>query len=144
MSVRSFGGQAPLALICLIAVTLGLPTRDPGKKVRRSGRFNEFLRSMDWLGGLFSAICITTGLGAISLGGDRLPWSHPLIAVAIALCVMSAFAFVLAEQHFARNPLIPPKLVTHNGIGAMCVIQILLCAARFGVSEMVTFMTRIL
>ena len=143
MSIRSFGGQAPLALICLTAVTLGLPTQDPAKKTRGSGRFNEFLRSMDWLGGLFSAICITTGLGTIGLGGEKLPWSHPLIISAIAACVMSAFFFVLTEQRFAKHPLIPPKLVTHNGIGAMCVIQILLCAARFGVSERVTFLTKI-
>ena len=143
MSVRSFGGQAPLALICLTAVTLGLTPRDPAKKTRGSDRFIEFLRTMDWLGGLFSAICITTGLGAASLGGERLPWSHPLIRIAGAVCLLSAILFVLTERHFARIPLIPPKLVTHNGIGAICVIQILLCAARFGVGEIVKFLPKI-
>lgn len=140
--VRSFGGQAPLALMCLTAVILRLPpgsSRDPTKKTRGSGRINGFLRSMDWLGVMFSAMCITTGLGAISLGGEKVPWSHPLIILAITVCVISAIVFVLTERYCATNPLIPPKIVTHNGIGAMCIVQILLCAARFGVGEQSTF-----
>lgn len=144
--VRSFGGQAPLALICLTAVTLKLeadPPRGPGEKVRGSGRFKALLRTMDWLGAILSALCITSGLGAISLGGKKLPWSHPIIILAITVCVMSAAFFVLTERYYARKPLIPPKLITHNGIGAMCVIQILLCAARFGVGELSTFLTKI-
>lgn len=137
ISARSFGGQAPLALICLTAVILRLPPgppRVPAKKTPGSGRINGFLRSMDWLGAIFFAICITTGLGAIGLG-EKLPWSHPLIILAITVCVVPAVLFVLTERYCATNPLIPPKLVTHNGIGAMCVVQIHLCAARFGVGE---------
>ena len=56
---------------------------------------------------------------------------------------MSAASFVLTERYYAKNPLIPPNLIRHNGIGALCVIQILLCAARFGVSESVTILTKI-
>lgn len=139
----SFGGQAPLALICLTAVTLKLkadPPRDAAEKTRGSGRFKALLRTMDWLGAIFSALCITIGLGTISLGGKKLPWSHPIIIVAITVCVLSATFFVLTERYYARKPLIPPKLITQNGIGAICVIQILLCAARFGVGETVRFL----
>lgn len=131
----SFGGQAPLALVCLTAVTLLFkpdPPRDLLKKARGSDRFKTLLRSIDWLGAIFSAICITTGLGVIALGGKSLPWSHPFVILAITVSVMSAASFVLTERYYAKTPLIPPNLIRHNGIRALCVIQILLCAARFG------------
>ena len=134
--VRSFGGQAPLALICLTAVALKFAPDslgDPPEKSRGFGRFKALLRTTDWLGVMLSAMCITTGLGAISMGGKKLPWSHPFVILALIVCVFSAGLFVLTERYWARKPLIPPEIVTHNGIGAMCVVQVLLCAARFGV-----------
>ena len=140
---RSFGGQAPLALVCLTAVTLKLKPDSPVSKARGSGRLKALLRNLDWLGAILSALCITTGLGAISLGGQKLPWSHPLIILALIVCLISAALFMLTERYHAKFPLLPPKLITHNGIGLICVIQILLCAARFGVGGMVTLPTKV-
>ena len=140
---RSFGGQAPLALVCLIAVTLKLTPESPVNKTQGSGRFKALLRNMDWLGAILSAIGITTGLGAISLGGRKLPWSHPLIILALTGCLISAAFFMLTERYHARFPLLPPKLIKHNGIGLICVIQVLLCAARFGVGGMSTLLMKV-
>ena len=142
-TLRSFGAQAPLALVCLTAVILKLTPDSPVNKTRDSGRFKALLRNMDWLGAILSAICITTGLGAISLGGQKLPWSHPIIILALTVCLISAAFFMLTERCYAKFPLIPPKLITHNGIGGICVIQILLCAARFGVGGIFTFVTKV-
>ena len=141
--LRSFGGQAPLALICLIAVALKLRPDSPVNKTPGCSRFRALLRNMDWLGAISSAVCITTGLGAISLGGQKLPWSHPFIIVALTMCLISAAFFIITEQYHARYPLLPPRLIAHNGIGFICVIQILLCAARFGVGGMIILLTKV-
>ena len=138
MSFRSFVAQAPLALICLAFVAFmldGRPSQVPGKDLKsNSSQLRRWLREIDWLGAFLSALCITTGLGAMSLGGAQLPWSHPLIILAIVVCVTTAGLFAITEKCWAHKPLIPPDLVTQNGIGGICVVQMLLCIARFGVS----------
>lgn len=110
------------------------PTQNPAKDASsNTSPFRRLLREIDWLGAIFSALCITTELGAMSLGGAQLPWSHPIVIFAIVVCVATAGLFVITEKYWAQKPLIPPKLVTHNGVGAICLVQMLLCAARFGV-----------
>ena len=134
---RSFGGQAPLALICLSAVASMFKHNPPHNSAKdprsNTSRLRHFLREIDWLGAFFSALCITTGLAAMNLGGAQLPWSHPIVILAVLTCFTTAGLFVIAEKYWAQKPLIPPKLVMSNGIGGICLIQLLLCMARFGV-----------
>lgn len=143
---RSFGGQAPVALLGLLAVIFKFapdPTHDTFKEDRDSSNFRRILNDVDWLGAVLSALAITTGLGVISVAGTKLPWFHPVVILAAMVCFMSAVSFVLVETYGGRRPLIPPKLLSCNGIGAFCVVQILLNASRFGVSSMMLFMRRI-
>ena len=137
---RSFGGQAPVALLGLLAVIFKFapdPIQDTGKEDRRLGSFQRFLNDVDWLGAVLSAISVTTGLGVISVVGTKLPWYHPVVMLAAVVCFMSAVAFVLVETYGRRSRLIPPNLIFYNGIGAICVVQVLLNASRFGVSSMI-------
>lgn len=136
---RSFGGQAPVALFGLLAVIFKFspdPPQDTAKEDRDSSNLKLFLNDVDWLGAILSALAITTGLGAISVGGTKLPWSHPIVILAAVICFLSAVSFVLVEMYGGRRRLIPPKVISYNGIGAICVVQVLLNASRFGVSSM--------
>lgn len=140
---RSFSGQAPVALLGLLAVIFKFapyPPQDTAKEDGHSGnlqKVQKVLNDVDWLGAILSALAITTGLGVISVGGTKLLWYHPVVVLAAMICFMSALSFVLVEMYGGRKPLIPPKLISYNGIGAICVVQVLLNASRFGVSSMI-------
>jgi hypothetical protein len=95
------------------------------------------LRDIDWLGAVFFGTSITTGLAVTNLGGKTLAWSDPIIVTVAVGCMLSVAALVFVEVDWAKKPLIPPKLLQTNGIGAMCLVQVLLCGARVGVSLMI-------
>ena len=137
-SVRSFTCQAPLALVCLAFMSFNL-TADHQKTLKTengdSGQVVVPCREVDWFGAVFSAIGLVFGLAALSMGGRKLPWSHPLVLLAITGCIIFMAAFAITELFWARSPLISPKVIARNEIGVLCVIQILLCTARFGVSN---------
>ena len=94
----------------------------------------DIFRDFDWLGGLFFAAAIISGLTILTSVGRTLPLESPLTILAITSCVTSTITFAATENWIARNPLVPPRLIMTNGIGALCLIQILVLAARFGVS----------
>lgn len=137
-SVRSFTCQAPLALFCLTIVILKLSAGQEKKsktKDQESGQDTKLSRGIDWSGAIFSAIGLGFGIAALSMGGKKLPWSHPLVMLTITGCIIFMVAFAITELFWARSPLISPKIIATNGIGVLGLIQILLCAARYGVSN---------
>lgn len=53
---------------------------------------------------------------ALNLGGNDLPWSHPIIPVLFTLFVCGLTAFVIYEVNVASKPLVPMRLLTQGEI----------------------------
>jgi energy-converting hydrogenase Eha subunit C len=68
----------------------------------------------------------------LQLAGE-LSWRHPLTKVISASLLLSSLVFVLNERYWTDDPLISPLLMRTNRLGVICVAQIFIMFAQFGV-----------
>ncbi|HWS50740.1 MAG TPA: MDR family MFS transporter [Microbacterium sp.] len=107
-----------VAAIVMAARFLKLPKHDV--KVR-----------LDVGGILTMAVAVTSIILVTSWGGTEYDWDSPTIIVLIALAVVSAAAFVLAEYR-AAEPIIPLKLFKSRNFVLATVAGLIIGIAMFG------------
>lgn len=137
---RPFLGQVPLVLLCLSMAAWKLPSirrsedHSESRPVGDNYKIPETPRpKLDCLGlGLFSIAVSSLILVCQSMQEQYLSLS--LTWIVVTVLIISSVSFILQEIFFAKNPLIPMRLLTTNGIGATFLLQILAMAAMFGVS----------
>ena len=125
----SFIGQGPIILIAICLVALKLPST--GARGPAKGQPSR-IRRIDFVGAFMLAITIVTLLGALSLGGQNLPWSHPVIISLAAGSFILGASFVTYEVKYALEPIFPPTLVIQRDVATPYAIYALQTAAQLG------------
>ncbi|PVH71942.1 MFS general substrate transporter [Cadophora sp. DSE1049] len=138
----SFIGQGPIITLAIFLIALRLPSHtsppvDPPTQTKphsqsQSQRQPSKLHRVDFIGALLLALTIVSLLGALSLGGQDFPWSHPIvIGLGIASVVLGAL-FVLFEVYGALEPVFPPSLIVKRDVATAYGIITLQAAAQLG------------
>ena len=91
------------------------------------------LGRIDFLGSITLALAITGFLLVVELGGQQLPWTHPLLWIIFAAAAVSGIAFALIEAFVAPEPVFPLRLFIHRDIVTTYFVAALQIAAQFGV-----------
>ncbi|KAF2683010.1 MFS general substrate transporter [Lentithecium fluviatile CBS 122367] len=126
----SFLGQAPLAGVAIILIAITLPahtTQEPIDELKKSN-----LARIDVLGATFMVLTILSFLFPLEIGGDRLPWSHPVVLGLLGGACLFGALFVVTEARFAKEPIIPLILFRHKDVVLSLVIMICQTAAQVG------------
>ncbi|KAL8787430.1 MAG: hypothetical protein Q9213_002207 [Squamulea squamosa] len=140
----SFYIQCPLTVTAIILVAWKLDGRsnhtttaaadDETKTAKRK------LHRIDFLGSISLALAIVGFLLAkfeirsvLDLGGQKLPWDHPLIWIIFAAAGVCSLVFTLVEAFVAREPIFPLRLIVHRDIISAYLVTALLGTAQFGV-----------
>lgn len=126
----SFIGQGPIILLAIILVALKLPSSSPPAPAK--GEPSK-LRRIDFAGAFMLAITIVSLLGALSLGGQNLPWSHPIVISLSAGSLFLGAIFVTYEVKHALEPIFPPTLVVQRDVATPYAIMALQTAAQLAV-----------
>ncbi|KZF26756.1 putative transporter [Xylona heveae TC161] len=141
----AFLAQAPIALLCLVLAKYTLPSGPAQSHNEHSCRSSKRAKwkDVDFLGVITFVISMVSFLLFLDLGGQKLPWSHPVVIALIAACSVCSLAFVLIEKFWAVKPLIPLWLIRENGVGISCLVQILVFWGRLAtLSHLATFYIR--
>lgn len=126
----SFIGQGPIILLAILLVALKLPSwRPPAPAKGKPSR----LRRVDFVGAFILATAIISQLGALSLGGQNLPWSHPFVVSLAAASILLGFLFVGYELKLAFEPIFPPSLVVQRDVATAYALILLQLSAQLGV-----------
>ncbi|TDZ58615.1 putative transporter [Colletotrichum trifolii] len=105
-----FGIQVPPLVICCIIAVIAVP-HDLGLTGKRE-TFMEALRAFDFKGSILLTTAITFFVLGLNLGGNVLPWSHPLVVASLAIFAVSFPVFLYVES-LATRPIMPLHLVRH-------------------------------
>jgi hypothetical protein len=70
----------------------------------------------------------------LEIGGQKIPWSHPNIFILFAIGTLLLGLFVLAETHWAREPVFPLRLLRSRQALLGYLIVGCILAAQGGVS----------
>ena len=125
----SFVGQGPLILLAIFLVALKLPSHFSAEPPQPKGHPSK-LRRIDFIGAFILATTIVSFLGALSLGGQNLPWGHPLVLGLAIGSVVVGIIFVLWEVKYAFEPIFPPSLVILRDVATPYAIMSLQTAAQ--------------
>ena len=63
--------------------------------------------------------------------------------VLVAVLIVSSILFLVQEILVAQDPLIPLKVMAKDGIGFVCLMQVLLMLSLFAVSQSQCFFIRV-
>ncbi|KAI8074876.1 major facilitator superfamily-domain-containing protein [Gongronella butleri] len=70
------------------------------------------LKQVDYAGALTVVLAVVSFLLATSMGGNIVPWSHPLVVAGIVTAVVLAVLFCFVEKNWALNPLMPWSIIS--------------------------------
>ncbi|KAK2034470.1 major facilitator superfamily transporter [Colletotrichum zoysiae] len=100
----------PLIICCIIAV-VAVPN-DLGLAGKRE-TFVEALRAFDFKGSILLTTSITFFVLGLSLGGNILPWSHPLVVASLVIFSVCFPVFLYVESYVSR-PIMPLYLIRRS------------------------------
>jgi MFS family permease len=107
----AFGIQVPpIALILLLALLTVPAGLGPNLAKSSDQKWYQTLRDFDITGSL--CLTLTTGclILGLNLGGNILPWKHPLIIASLVLSIAAGTALVSVERK-AKRPVMPLALL---------------------------------
>jgi len=133
---RSFGCQVPMLAVAIFLCWRTVPSNLAGRSSNKSSGNEEQLNTsgklarIDFLGSSLLAIFILLLLLPLELGGEKVPWSHPLIPGLFAAAVL----FVLVEKRWTEEPVLDLDLFKQRDAVLGFLIMAFQCAAQVGVS----------
>lgn len=132
---RSFLGQTPLFLTAIVCCILVIPnTKTASANAEDAEVKGNSIAQMDFAGALLLGVSILTLMLPLELGGTKLPWTHPVIAILFVSAVSLLCLFLAVELWWARNPIVPVRLLKNREVLASYAISALMGVAQFGVS----------
>lgn len=111
MGDRSFLGQCPLTLVALGLVYRKLQVHSQDE-IQKQSHLSK-LRRIDFLGAILLSASIVCGLLVLDLGGQRMPWTDPLILALLGASVVTGNLFLLVEGCWAKEPIFPLQLISN-------------------------------
>lgn len=76
----------------------------------------QALRGFDTIGAVSQATSVTLLVFSLNLGGNTLPWSHPIIIFGLIGFLVGSIFLVLAERR-AEKPIMPLELLSSSPRG---------------------------
>ncbi|EDO01861.1 hypothetical protein SS1G_04336 [Sclerotinia sclerotiorum 1980 UF-70] len=139
----SFIGQGPLMLFAIVLVAYKLPTRSLSDEPIHADDGPSRLRRIDFVGAFMLTGTIAAFLAALSLAGQALPWSHPIVIGLLLGSVLLGAVFVSYEIKVATEPIFPPALAIQRDVAASYAINALQLGAQVGMMYSVPLYFRV-
>ncbi|KAG0644784.1 major facilitator superfamily-domain-containing protein [Tuber brumale] len=90
-------------------------------------------RRIDYLGSGTLLCSLVSLLLALNTGGNTLPWTHPLVLTCLPLSLILLGAFWIVELWYAKEPVIPVKLLGSRTVLAVCFTNWFMVMSVFAV-----------
>ncbi|KAG2192966.1 hypothetical protein INT47_005692 [Mucor saturninus] len=113
----------PIGAIALVMLVLFLRLPTP------HGKLTEKLKRVDYAGTVIVLAFATLFLLALNFGGQTFPWKSAAVIVPLILSFLLVILLVYVEKHFAKEPLMPPRLFKNRS-----VVSVLLTNWFFGMT----------
>ncbi|OQU94377.1 hypothetical protein CLAIMM_00738 [Cladophialophora immunda] len=131
---RAFLGQTPIVIVAILLVQRKLQVKT--KQQKTSGddlSISDKIKRIDFMGAALMSLTILCALIVLDVGGQKLPWNHPIIWISSGATVFSMIAFVLVERYVAVEPIFPLRLIGHY---VVITCYMMLCLQMVAVTAM--------
>jgi hypothetical protein len=137
---RALAGQAPLTICAMVLVAQKLDLNfiteasEGGTSGDRMSSLHVKLGRVDFLGCALLTATLLPLLVVLDIGGEKLPWSSPLIFGLATIGVASGLFFVLTERR-SKEPIFPLHLLANLAVLTSYLILLLQTASQMAVSQ---------
>ena len=108
----AFGVQVPLIVLMLVAATLSVPMGIGPELAKSEGTtLVQTIKAFDLTGSALLTISITLLVLGLNLGGNILPWKHPVVVSALVFFGVCSLC-LLRVEHRAKRPVMPLRLLS--------------------------------
>lgn len=116
--------QVPLVAISgvVVSMNVNIPVKKTDEKP---------LRRVDFLGSFTLVTTLVCLLMALNSGGNIFPWTHPIILTMLPLSAVMFGVFLIVENSWAKEPIIPLFLFKNRTVVAACLGNWLFTMAQF-------------
>ncbi|WFD01888.1 hypothetical protein MOBT1_000568 [Malassezia obtusa] len=97
------------------------------------GSVTEKLRRVDVWGALSLVSSVACMLVGLNLGGNELPWAHPVVVGSLLVGALLAGVFVYVEKYVAREPLMPMAVLFRRTPGFVSLACWFISISQFGI-----------
>ena len=115
--------------VVLGAVMVFLTVKVPIKATDKST-----LKRVDFLGSFTLTCSLVLFLLGLNAGGNVLPWTHPLILIALPLSLVFLLVFIYIEELTALEPIIPIRLLVDRTVASACLSYWFVFMAYYGLT----------
>lgn len=77
-------------------------------------------RRIDFVGAFLLVTTLVLLLLGVNSGGNLVPWNHPLVYVSLPLAGLGLVGFVLVEDRWASEPVIPVRMLLNRTVLSAC------------------------
>lgn len=103
--------QVPLILVLLaFSVWATPPSLGPALAKSEGKSVAASLSGFDFLGAIALTLTVTGLILGINLGGNMLPWTHPIVIISLCVFVFAGTGLIMVERRAAK-PLLPLHLL---------------------------------
>jgi len=88
---------------------------------------------IDVLGAVTLIVTLVLLLLGLNSGGNVVPWTHPLVLVTLPLSLVFLIIFIYVEKTYAREPIIPVKLLLDRTVLSACLTNWFTTMSIFGI-----------
>lgn len=121
----AFVVQIPVTTIALLLIVLKINI--PAKQTIQTG-----LKRVDLPGALLLAVALVLLLLGLNSGGNLLAWTHPLVLTSLLAAAVAFIAFVLVEEKYAAEPVIPIRQLLNRTAASVWLTNWFMSMSRFG------------
>ncbi|KAJ8103079.1 major facilitator superfamily domain-containing protein [Lipomyces tetrasporus] len=117
--------QVPLIVLSTFAIwfLLDLPVKDHYLSDDEAlegetelAREERLLGRIDFTGAATLVLSLIVFLFAVSIGGNQLPWTHPVVLISLPISLALLALYIYIELRVAREPIIPVQLLKDRTI----------------------------
>lgn len=134
----SFFGQAPIFLLAMVCCGIILPNMTTGPYRVAAGVAKSHLARIDFLGAAFLGSGLLSVLLPLRLAGQKVPWTSPIIPSLFALGVILLALFVVTEMRWAKEPILPLRLLRNREL----VFSYLIMACQVSIQRRISLRSR--
>lgn len=103
----------PIFVLFVLAAASTPAALGPNLATREDQTAWQAMKTFDWSGSILLALTVSFLIVGINLGGNVVPWSHPVVIVSLVLFLVSAVFFVPVEQRASR-PVMPMEVLVQH------------------------------
>ncbi|GME49455.1 hypothetical protein N7475_008753 [Neofusicoccum parvum] len=124
--------QTPVSILAILAGQFALRSRQKADTGAAPQKTKRLVHELDLAGACLLVLCLLAQVGSLSLGGNVLNWSDPLVVFLLVSSIILFGVFVFVEKNTTAVPILALKMLREPSSVLLLISNLLLGVVVYG------------